>query len=32
VLLGALGILIGVVAISLFLPLFDIAASAGGGQ
>lgn len=30
-LLAALGIVIGVVAISLFLPLFDIAASAGGG-
>lgn len=32
VLLGALGIVIGFVAISLFLPLFDIAASAGGGH
>jgi type II secretory pathway component PulF len=32
VLLGALGIVIGFVAISLFLPLFDIAASAGGGR
>ncbi|MBL9120350.1 MAG: type II secretion system F family protein [Phycisphaerae bacterium] len=32
VLLAALGIVIGFVAISLFLPLFDIAASAGGGR
>jgi type II secretory pathway component PulF len=31
VLLAALGILIGVVAISLFLPLFDVAASASAG-
>ncbi len=31
VLLAALGIVIGLVAISLFLPLFDIAASASGG-
>lgn len=31
-LLAALGIVIGFVAISLFLPLFDIAASAGGGR
>lgn len=30
-LLAVLGIMIGFVAISLFLPLFDVAASAGGG-
>lgn len=30
-LLGGLGLLIGTVAVGLFLPLFDVAASAGGG-